>query len=418
MNPRPCGNSTRWPSRPRSGASASHHLNIGQPDLQTPPAYFDAVRNFDSATLAYAASPGTPELIDAVRAYYRELDVDLEPDDVLITTGGSEALLLTCLSILDPYTEVIIPEPYYPNYTTFVHAAGGVIRALPTCAEEGYRYAKRERIESLITKNTRAILITNPGNPTGVVLNQEEMRMIADVAKKHDLFLICDEVYREFCYDDSFGVPTMARFRDVDENVVIVDSVSKRFSACGARVGCVVTRNKELQQAILKFCQSRLSVATIDQVGAAALYGVDHEFFRRSKEEYRKRRDTVVRRLRAIPGVQVEEPMGAFYLMAGLPWTIPTSSSGGCWRNSITKERRSCLPPAHPSTRPPARASMRSALPTSVRSRNWNGPWTCWKRPSPGIRRNVCKKSAHRLAGRFFTFSAPERRFPWSVPAE
>lgn len=296
-----------------------HHLNIGQPDLQTPPAYYQAVREFDSATLAYSDSPGMPLLIDAVRGYYKELDVDLEPEDVLITTGGSEALLLTCLSILDPYTEVIIPEPYYPNYTTFVHAAGGVIRALPTCPEEGYRYAKRERIESLITKNTRAILITNPGNPTGVVLSQEEMRMIADVAKKHDLFLICDEVYREFCYDDKFGVPTMAHFRDIDENLVIVDSVSKRFSACGARVGCVVTRNRELQQAILKFCQSRLAVATIDQVGAAALYSVDHEFFRRSKAEYQKRRDTVVRRLRQIPGVLVEEPMGAFYLMASLP---------------------------------------------------------------------------------------------------
>lgn len=296
-----------------------HHLNIGQPDLQTPPAYYQAIREFDSATLAYSDSPGMPLLIDAVRGYYKELDVDLEPEDVLITTGGSEALLLTCLSILDPYTEVIIPEPYYPNYTTFVHAAGGVIRALPTCPEEGYRYAKRERIESLITKNTRAILITNPGNPTGVVLSQEEMRMIADVAKKHDLFLICDEVYREFCYDDKFGVPTMAHFRDIDENLVIVDSVSKRFSACGARVGCVVTRNRELQQAILKFCQSRLAVATIDQVGAAALYSVDHEFFRRSKAEYQKRRDTVVRRLRQIPGVLVEEPMGAFYLMASLP---------------------------------------------------------------------------------------------------
>lgn len=296
-----------------------HHLNIGQPDLQTPPAYYQAVKDFNSATLAYSDSPGMPLLIDAVRGYYQELDVDLKPEDVLITTGGSEALLLTCLSILDPYTEVIIPEPYYPNYTTFVHAAGGVIRALPTCPEEGYRYAKRERIESLITKNTRAILITNPGNPTGVVLSQEEMRMIADVAKKHDLFLICDEVYREFCYDDKFGVPTMARFRDIDENLVIIDSVSKRFSACGARVGCVVTRNQELQQAILKFCQSRLAVATIDQVGAAALYSVDHEFFRRSKAEYQKRRDTVVRRLQQIPGVLVEEPMGAFYLMAGLP---------------------------------------------------------------------------------------------------
>ena len=296
-----------------------YHLNIGQPDLPTPPAFFEAIRGFDRATLAYDASPGNPGLIDAVRRYYRGLNVELEPSDVLITTGGSEALLLTCLSILDPYTEVIIPEPYYPNYTTFVHAAGGVIRALPTNPWEGYRYAQRERIESLITKNTRAILITNPGNPTGVVLNRDEMRMIADIAKAHDLFLICDEVYREFCYDEKFGVPTMASFRDIWENLVIVDSVSKRFSACGARVGCVVTKNKELQQAILKFCQSRLSVATIDQIGAEALYSVDPEFFRKSKEEYRIRRDTVISGLRKIPGVVVEEPMGAFYVMASLP---------------------------------------------------------------------------------------------------
>ena len=296
-----------------------YHLNIGQPDLPTPQAFYDAVRDFSAHTLAYEASPGMPVLIDAVRSYYKTLDVDLEPNDVLITTGGSEALLLTCLSILDPYTEVIIPEPYYPNYTTFVHAAGGVIRALPTNPWEGYRYAKRERIESLITKNTRAILITNPGNPTGVVLDQEEMRMIADIAKEHNLFLICDEVYREFCYDDKFGVPTMARFRDIDENLVIIDSVSKRFSACGARVGCVVTRNKELQAAILKFCQSRLAVATIDQLGVAALYSVDSAFFRKCKAEYQRRRDTVIRKLRMIPGVVVEVPMGAFYLMASLP---------------------------------------------------------------------------------------------------
>ena len=296
-----------------------YHLNIGQPDLPTPSAFYDKIQQFNARTLEYEASPGMPVLIDAVRNYYAELGVDLKPNDVLITTGGSEALLLTCLSILDPYTEVIIPEPYYPNYTTFVHAAGGVIRALPTNPWEGYRYAKRERIESLITKNTRAILITNPGNPTGVVLDKDEMRMIADIAKKHDLFLICDEVYREFCYDDKFGVPTMAHFRDIDDNLVIIDSVSKRFSACGARVGCVVTRNKELQAALLKFCQSRLSVATIDQLGAAALYSVNHEFFRQCKEEYRKRRDTVICRLRSIPGVVVEEPMGAFYVMASLP---------------------------------------------------------------------------------------------------
>ena len=296
-----------------------YHLNIGQPDLPTPQAYYEAVRQFSSKTLEYEASPGMPVLINAVQNYYKELGVDLDPHDILITTGGSEALLLTCLSILDPYTEVIIPEPYYPNYTTFVHAAGGVIRALPTNPWEGYRYAKRERIESLITKNTRAIMITNPGNPTGVVLDQEEMRMIADIAKKHDLFLICDEVYREFCYDDKFGVPTMARFDDIDDNLVIIDSVSKRFSACGARVGCVVTKNKELQAALLKFCQSRLAVATIDQLGAAALYDVDHDFFRQCKAEYKKRRDTVVSRLRLIPGVVVEEPMGAFYVMASLP---------------------------------------------------------------------------------------------------
>ena len=296
-----------------------YHLNIGQPDIATPGAYYDAVRAFDHKTLAYDASPGNPKLIEAIRGYYKRLGVELEPRDVLVTTGGSEALLLTCLSILDPYTEVIIPEPYYPNYTTFVHAAGGVIRALPTNPWEGYRYADRERIESLITPNTRAILITNPGNPTGVVLDETEMRMIADIAKKHNLFLICDEVYREFCYDDKFGVPTMARFRDIDENLVIVDSVSKRFSACGARVGCVVTRNKELQAALLKFCQCRLSVATVDQVGAAELYKVDPAFFRASKAEYKLRRDTVIRKLRAIPGVVVEEPMGAFYLMASLP---------------------------------------------------------------------------------------------------
>ncbi len=296
-----------------------YHLNIGNPDLATPKAYFEAVKDFADSTLSYAESPGMPVLIDAVRDYYKGLGVDLSPNDVLITTGGSEALLLTCLSILDPYTEVIIPEPYYPNYTTFVHAAGGRIRALHTSPEEGYRYAYRKRIESLITKNTRAILITNPGNPTGVVLDKKEMRMIADIAKKHDLFLICDEVYREFCYDDKFGVPTMARFDDIDDNLVIIDSVSKRFSACGARVGCVVTKNKELQQALLKFCQSRLAVATIDQIGAAALYSVDKAFYSQSKETYRQRRDAIVAKLRQIPGVMVEEPMGAFYVMASLP---------------------------------------------------------------------------------------------------
>ena len=298
-----------------------YHLNIGQPDLPTPRQFFDAIANFRPDTLPYTASPGLPLLIDAIRDYYRvKLNVHLDSNDVLITTGGSEALLLVCLSILDPYTEIIVPEPYYPNYTTFIHAAGGIIRALPTCPEEGYRYAIRERLEALITPNTRAIMITNPGNPTGVTLTKEEMRMIADVAKAHDLYLISDEVYREFCYEEGAGVPTMGDFMDeIADNLIITDSVSKQFSTCGARVGCVVTKNKELQAALLKFCQSRLAVATMDQVGAAALYSVGEDFYEANRAEYIRRRDLVYDRLKAIDGVVVTKPQGAFYIMAALP---------------------------------------------------------------------------------------------------
>lgn len=296
-----------------------YHLNIGQPDIPTPKEYFDAINAFSDKTLAYAASPGVPALIGAIQKYYEKLGISYGDNDIYITTGGSEALMYTCLSILDPGTEVIVPEPYYPNYNTFISAAGGVIRPMPTRPEEGYRYADREKFESLINENTRAILITNPGNPTGVVLNEDEMRMIADVAKAHDLYLISDEVYREFCYHESETIPCMGRFSDIAENLVIIDSVSKRFSSCGARVGCVITKNKELQNAVLKLCQSRLSVATLDQLGACALYSVDESFIRASIKEYKHRRDVCVSGLRKIPGVLVEEPMGAFYVMAKLP---------------------------------------------------------------------------------------------------
>ena len=268
-----------------------YHLNIGQPDIETPKACFEAVRGFDQAVLEYAPSGGVPELVSAVQKYYADLDMHYTAEEILITTGGSEALQITMNCILDDGDEILIPEPFYPNYNTFVRSAGGVIRPVPTTPDEGYRFADRERIEAQINKNTRAILITNPSNPTGVILTKEEQRLLLGIAKEHDLFLICDEVYREFCYDDKFGVPCMGRFRDIDENLVIIDSVSKRFSACGARVGCVITKNKDLQQAVLKFCQSRLAVATLDQVGAAALYTVDSDFFIRSKEEYRRRRD-------------------------------------------------------------------------------------------------------------------------------
>ena len=298
-----------------------YHLNIGQPDLPTPPQFFDAIANFRPDALPYAPSPGIPILIDAIRDYYKtKLHVELDSNDVLITTGGSEALLMVCLSILDPYTEIIVPEPYYPNYTTFVHIAGGNIRALPTCPEEGYRYAFKERIEALISPNTRAIMFTNPGNPTGVTLSDDEMRMLAEVAKEHNLYLIADEVYREFCYGENAGVPTMGKFMDeIADNLIITDSVSKQFSTCGARIGCVITKNKELQKALMKFCQSRLAVATMDQVGAAALYSVGDDFYEANRAEYVRRRDLVYDRLKAIPGVLVTKPEGAFYIMAALP---------------------------------------------------------------------------------------------------
>ena len=295
-----------------------YHLNIGQPDVETPKAYFDAVANFQQPVLEYAPSPGIPALIDQIRRYYARLGVSYEQEDILVTTGGSEALQLALLCILNPGDEVIIPEPFYPNYSTFVYGANGVICPLTTRVEENYHYADRERLEALINDRTRAMVITNPGNPTGTVLTQEEMRMIADVAKEHELFLIVDEVYREFFYRGD-QLMTMGRFDDIDENLVLVDSVSKRFSACGARIGCLISRNRELIGHALKFCQSRLSVATLDQVAAAALYDVEPSYFEAMRQEYCRRRDTVVEGLRKIPGVQVACPDGAFYLMAKLP---------------------------------------------------------------------------------------------------
>ena len=296
-----------------------YHLNIGQPDIETPAAFFDALRDFDAKVLEYAASPGQPQLIDAIVRYYQRLGTDYTADDILITTGGSEALMIVMMCLLDPGSEILIPEPFYPNYATFITAAGGHIVPIPTSVDEGYRYADRQRIESRITPNTRAILMTNPGNPTGTVLTREEMRLIADIAKEHGLYIISDEVYREFCYLGSGLTESMSQFRDIEENLILIDSVSKRFSACGARVGCLVSKNRDFIAQALKFCQARLSVATLDQVGAAALYSVDAAYFAASREEYRARRDTVLRCLRQIPGVQMAQPDGAFYLMAALP---------------------------------------------------------------------------------------------------
>lgn len=295
-----------------------HHLNIGQPDIQTPEAYFEALANYRENVLAYAPSPGIPALLEAVQAYYARIGVDFSIDDILITTGGSEALLIAMLCILDEGSEILVPEPFYPNYHTFIRMAGGKIRPIRTTPEDGYRYATREQIEPQINEYTRAILITNPGNPTGTVLTQQELRLVADIAKEHGLYLICDEVYREFVYDGE-KLTSVASFRDIDENLILIDSVSKRFSACGARIGALLSRNRALMENAMKYAQARLSVATLDQVGAAALYGVEPSYFEATREEYQRRRDVCYRKLLEIPGVVTTEPKGAFYTMAKLP---------------------------------------------------------------------------------------------------
>ena len=295
-----------------------HHLNIGQPDIPTPPAFFDAVRHYRSDVLSYAPSPGVPEYVAAVQRYYQRIGAPLAEEDILATTGGSEALQMVMCCLLDEGDEILIPEPFYPNYDTFVHVAGGNIRPIHSSPEEGYRYAQRQRIEPLIHERTRAILITNPGNPTGTVLTPEEMTVIADIAKKHGLFLVADEVYREFVYGGE-PLSTFLTLPGLEENLIVVDSVSKRVSACGARVGALISRNRDFLAQAMKLCQGRLCSATLDQLGAAALYGVDPSYFDATRDEYRRRRNACVEGLHRIPGVVCEEPKGAFYLMAKLP---------------------------------------------------------------------------------------------------
>lgn len=295
-----------------------YHLNIGQPDIETPAAFFDAVKNFKQPVLEYAPSPGVPSFVEAVRGYYAKLGIKLESGDILAATGGSEALEMVLECILDDGDEILIPEPFYPNYNTFTQVTGGKIHPIPTVPEEGYHYADRSKIESEINEHTRAIMVTNPGNPTGAVLTHDEMKLIVDIAKEHNLFVIGDEVYREFVYGGE-NLATMLEFEDAAQNVIVIDSVSKRFSACGARVGVLISRNKELMSHAMKYCQGRLCSATLDQVGATALYTVGPEYFAAVREEYKKRRDTCMDGLKKIPGVVCECPKGAFYIMAKLP---------------------------------------------------------------------------------------------------
>ena len=295
-----------------------YHLNIGQPDIPTPKQYFDAVRSFSEPVLEYAPSDGMPVLTDAIRAYYARLGAEIDADQILVTNGGSEALQIAVSCVLDDGDEIIIPEPFYPNYSTFVTLAGGVIRPVTTRPEDGYRYAFRDRIEAAINGRTRAMLFTNPGNPTGTVLSADEIKLLTDIARERELFIIADEVYREYVYGGE-KLMTMLQVGGCEENVIVVDSVSKRFSACGARVGCLISRNGEFIANAMKWCQGRLCAATVAQTAAAALYGVEQSYYDGVCAEYRRRRDALAEGLRQIPGVVFSEPEGAFYIMASLP---------------------------------------------------------------------------------------------------
>ena len=295
-----------------------YHLNIGQPDIETPKAFFEAVKHFDLPVLEYAPSPGMPVLIDAIQKYYDNLNIHFEKDEILITAGGSEALQIVLQCILDDGDEILIPEPFYPNYNTMVNTCGARIHPVPTTPEEGYHYADRAKVEAEINEHTRAIMCTNPGNPTGCVLTPEEMRLMVDIAKEHELYIIGDEAYREFVYAGE-PLQSLGEFTDAADNVIVIDTVSKRFSACGARIGCMISRNKELMAQAMKYAQCRLSVPTLDQIASAALYSVGPEYFAAVRDEYKLRRDTVIRKLKEIPGVVCECPKGAFYVMAALP---------------------------------------------------------------------------------------------------
>lgn len=294
-----------------------YHLNIGQPDIATSPKFLEAVRKYDEKVVSYGPSQGLPVMLKAVQGYYKEWGMDFPESNIFITNGGSEALLFAILALCDEDDEILVFEPYYANYTSFAKIAGAKVVAVPTKPEEGYHLPDAETVEKYITDKTKVILLTNPGNPTGVVYSRKEMDMIADIVKKHDIALIADEVYREFVYGDeyiSFGT-----YEDLAQNLIIVDSVSKRYSACGARVGCVLTHNDDFCREINKLAQARLCCPTIDQIGAAALYETPKSYLEEVNEEYKKRRDVVKEGLGKIEGLISSQPQGAFYVMVKLP---------------------------------------------------------------------------------------------------
>ncbi len=295
-----------------------YHLNIGQPDLPTPKVALEAIRNIDRKVLEYSPSQGYQSYREKLVGYYAKYNIDVTADDIIITSGGSEAVLFSFLSCLNPGDEIIVPEPAYANYMAFAVSAGAVIRTIATTIEEGFSLPKVEKFEELINDRTRAILICNPNNPTGYLYTRREMKQIRDLVKKYDLYLFSDEVYREFIYTGSPYISAM-HLEGIDQNVILIDSVSKRYSECGIRIGALITKNKEVRKAVMKFCQARLSPPLIGQIAAEASLDASEDYTRDVYDEYVERRKCLIDGLNRIPGVYSPIPMGAFYTVAKLP---------------------------------------------------------------------------------------------------
>jgi len=295
-----------------------YHLNIGQPDIKTPDEFFQKIKNFDEEVLSYAFSQGIPELIDSFIQYYKSYGIEFEEEDILITNGGSEAILFSLLTVCDYGDEILIPEPFYTNYNGFSTSAGVKIIPITTKAENGFDLPSKLEIKELITGKTKAILLSNPNNPTGKVYTEKEINIIKEIAIENDIYIIADEVYREFVYD-GLDHRSFAQLPEVEDRVILTDSISKRYSACGARIGCIASKNKKVTEEVLKLCQSRLCVATIEQVGAAGLIEVSKDYMKEAFVEYDKRRNIVFEALQNMEGVICKKPKGAFYITAKLP---------------------------------------------------------------------------------------------------
>ena len=295
-----------------------YHLNIGQPDIETPQVVLDAMHNFDQRVIEYSNSEGIASYREGLAKYYQNITIDIKAEDILITTGGSEALLFAFQTCLNPGEEIIIPEPFYANYNGFAVSSGVKIVPVEASIKNGFALPPIEEFEKLINEKTKGILICNPGNPTGYLYSKEELGKLRDLVKKHDLYFFADEVYREFCYDGAEAHSVM-NLEGIDDNIILIDSVSKRYSMCGARIGALISRNKELMSIALKFAQARLSPPTFGQIASEAALKTPDSYFKNVIAEYVERRDILVDGLNKIPGVFCPKPKGAFYCMASLP---------------------------------------------------------------------------------------------------